>query len=78
MRLTIVTASNPLQVDRDQILQDLESVSSAESSSSTSSSSSRVAELVTVCSDAYTASKGSHAIVLCTEWDEFCQLDYAR
>ncbi len=28
--------------------------------------------------DAYTASKGAHAVAIMTEWDEFAALDYAR
>ncbi|XP_061431851.1 UDP-glucose 6-dehydrogenase-like isoform X2 [Lethenteron reissneri] len=38
----------------------------------------RVARLVTVTSDPYEACKGTHAIVICTEWDMFGELDYAR
>nr|CAG4640745.1 EOG090X03RJ [Eulimnadia texana] len=34
--------------------------------------------LITVHEDAYTAAKGTHAIVVCTEWDEFVSLDYRR
>lgn len=30
-----------------------------------------VDRLVTVCEDAYSAAEGAHAIVVCTEWDEF-------
>lgn len=30
-----------------------------------------VRKAVTIYEDAYTATKGTHAIVLCTEWDEF-------
>ena len=30
-----------------------------------------VLELVNICSDAYTAAADSHALVICTEWDEF-------
>ena len=32
---------------------------------------SRVQELVTICRDPYQAAEQAHAIVLCTEWDEF-------
>jgi UDPglucose 6-dehydrogenase len=31
-----------------------------------------------VCKSAYEAALGAHAIVICTEWDEFRFLDYAR
>ncbi|KAJ8924751.1 hypothetical protein NQ315_000904 [Exocentrus adspersus] len=33
---------------------------------------------VLVCKDAYTASEGCHAIVVCTEWNEFVVLDYNK
>lgn len=36
----------------------------------------RVSELVNFCPDAYSAAAGSHALVVCTEWDEFTKLDY--
>jgi UDPglucose 6-dehydrogenase len=36
------------------------------------------AGLVEVCSDAYAAARGAHALIVCTEWDEFKTLDYAR
>jgi UDPglucose 6-dehydrogenase len=35
-------------------------------------------ELVTVCDSAYGACSNSHALVVCTEWDEFKTLDYSR
>ncbi|CAG5115006.1 unnamed protein product, partial [Candidula unifasciata] len=35
-------------------------------------------DLVTICPDAYSAADGSHALVICTEWDEFQNLDYQR
>ena len=35
-------------------------------------------KLVTVATDPYSASEGAHAIVVCTEWDEFKSLDYQR
>uniref|UniRef100_A0A0K2T6M8 UDP-glucose 6-dehydrogenase n=1 Tax=Lepeophtheirus salmonis TaxID=72036 RepID=A0A0K2T6M8_LEPSM len=38
----------------------------------------RVDELIRVAPDAYEAAKHTHAIVLCTEWDEFVDLDYRR
>ncbi|KAF2887648.1 hypothetical protein ILUMI_18525, partial [Ignelater luminosus] len=37
-----------------------------------------VRKSVKIYSDAYTATNGTHAIVLCTEWDEFITLDYKR
>jgi UDPglucose 6-dehydrogenase len=33
---------------------------------------------ISIHSDPYSATKGTHAIVLCTEWDEFMVLDYER
>ncbi|XP_078509569.1 UDP-glucose 6-dehydrogenase-like [Lissotriton helveticus] len=38
----------------------------------------RVSRLVTICSDPYTACENTHAIVICTEWDLFKELDYGR
>jgi len=38
----------------------------------------RVDRLVTCHTDAYTAAMGAHAVVICTEWDEFLTLDYTR
>ena len=35
-------------------------------------------KLVTIATDPYTAVEGAHAIVICTEWDEFTTLDYTR
>jgi len=35
-------------------------------------------KLVTCHKDPYTASAGAHALVVCTEWDEFLNLDYKR
>jgi UDPglucose 6-dehydrogenase len=31
---------------------------------------------VKICSDAYEAAVGSHAIIILTEWDEFASADY--
>jgi UDPglucose 6-dehydrogenase len=33
---------------------------------------------VEVCADAYAAAKGAHALIICTEWDEFKSLDFSR
>jgi UDPglucose 6-dehydrogenase len=33
---------------------------------------------VEMCTDAYAAAKGSHALCVLTEWDEFKQLDYEK
>ncbi|KAG5853359.1 hypothetical protein ANANG_G00072450 [Anguilla anguilla] len=39
---------------------------------------SRVSRLVTVSTDPYDACQDAHAIVICTEWDMFKELDYER
>jgi UDPglucose 6-dehydrogenase len=33
---------------------------------------------VEVCADAYAAATGAHALIICTEWDEFKSLDFGR
>ncbi|KAM4748743.1 UDP-glucose 6-dehydrogenase-like [Rhinophrynus dorsalis] len=38
----------------------------------------RVSELVTITSEPYDACENSHALVICTEWDLFKDLDYER
>lgn len=38
----------------------------------------RVREVVQVFTDPYQAVDGAHALVICTEWDEFIDLDYQR
>ncbi|XP_028831427.1 UDP-glucose 6-dehydrogenase [Denticeps clupeoides] len=38
----------------------------------------RVSELVTVTKDPYEACEGAHALVICTEWDMFKDLDYEK
>ena len=38
----------------------------------------RYDKLVTIASDPYMAVTGAHAMVICTEWDEFAALDYHR
>ena len=38
----------------------------------------QVKELVTSCKSPYSASEGSHAVVVCTEWDEFKTLDWKK
>jgi len=39
---------------------------------------SRMRELVRHVNSAYEATEGAHAVIICTEWDEFKTLDYAR
>ncbi|CAF94212.1 unnamed protein product, partial [Tetraodon nigroviridis] len=38
----------------------------------------RVSELVTVTTDPYEACQSAHALVICTEWDMFKELDYEK
>lgn len=38
----------------------------------------RIDRLVTCHTDPYAAAAGAHAVVICTEWDEFVTLDYTR
>ncbi|XP_068085994.1 UDP-glucose 6-dehydrogenase [Anabrus simplex] len=38
----------------------------------------KVKKAVSIYDDPYSATKGTHAIVLCTEWDEFKTLDFQR
>merc|ERR1719234_2810769 len=38
----------------------------------------RVERLVTCHTDPYSAAVSAHAVVICTEWDEFSTLDYTR
>lgn len=33
---------------------------------------------ITVCTDAYAATKGAHAVLVLTEWDEFKELDFQK
>ncbi|KAJ8266120.1 hypothetical protein GJAV_G00126150 [Gymnothorax javanicus] len=56
------------KVKKEQIVQDL----------TQGEDPSRVSRLVTVSADPYDACEGAHAIVICTEWDMFKELDYDR
>ncbi|XP_067107265.1 UDP-glucose 6-dehydrogenase isoform X2 [Osmerus mordax] len=56
------------KVLKQQIQQDLSSTSEPN----------RVSELVTVTTDPYQACQSAHALVICTEWDMFKDLDYER
>ncbi|XP_032811156.1 UDP-glucose 6-dehydrogenase [Petromyzon marinus] len=60
------------KVKKEQIVQDLSqpAISGDEPE--------RVSQLVTIVSDPYEACEGAHAIVICTEWDLFKELDYER
>uniref|UniRef100_A0A0B6ZKW2 UDP-glucose 6-dehydrogenase n=1 Tax=Arion vulgaris TaxID=1028688 RepID=A0A0B6ZKW2_9EUPU len=59
------------KVPTEQIIRDL-------SSTEITDKPDKVPDLVTICSDPYSAADGSHALVICTEWDEFQTLDYQR
>ncbi|BFZ15194.1 hypothetical protein BsWGS_18233 [Bradybaena similaris] len=59
------------KVPKDQIIRDL-------TSSEITEVPEKVPDLVTICSDPYTAAEDSHALIICTEWDEFQSLDYQR
>jgi UDPglucose 6-dehydrogenase len=53
-----------IQVDSKQIMADLTHPEITEEPE-------RVRESVTIHSDAYSATAGTHAVIICTEWDEF-------
>ncbi|XP_059161207.1 UDP-glucose 6-dehydrogenase-like isoform X2 [Physella acuta] len=59
------------KVPVDQIMTDLKSAEVTDEPE-------LVENLVSICNDAYTAAEGCHALVVCTEWDEFQDLDYQR
>ena len=59
------------KVTTDQIRMDL-------TDPSVMSSPDQFKKLVTIAKDPYEAASGAHAMVICTEWDEFTQLDYQR
>ncbi|GCB79462.1 hypothetical protein scyTo_0019548, partial [Scyliorhinus torazame] len=60
------------KVKKEQIIQDLSHTSVCDDDPD------RVSRLVTVSLDPYEACKNAHAIVICTEWDMFKELDYER
>ncbi|KAL4640343.1 hypothetical protein GN956_G12293 [Arapaima gigas] len=60
------------KVLKEQIIQDLSQPSISENDPE------RVSDLVTVTNDPYEACKGAHALVICTEWDMFKDLDYEK
>nr|CAI5854090.1 unnamed protein product [Callosobruchus analis] len=59
------------KVLESQIIEDLTYPSICESPE-------EVMKNVTICKDAYSAASECHAIVICTEWDEFSALDYNK
>ncbi|XP_041050186.1 UDP-glucose 6-dehydrogenase-like isoform X2 [Carcharodon carcharias] len=60
------------KVKKEQIVQDLTHTSVCDDDPD------RVSRLVTVSLDPYEACKNAHAIVICTEWDMFKELDYEK
>uniref|UniRef100_A0A8C3WVL9 UDP-glucose 6-dehydrogenase n=1 Tax=Catagonus wagneri TaxID=51154 RepID=A0A8C3WVL9_9CETA len=58
------------KVPREQIVVDLSHPGVSEDD--------QVARLVTISKDPYEACDGAHAVVICTEWDMFKELDYER
>ncbi|KAI3353212.1 hypothetical protein L3Q82_019769 [Scortum barcoo] len=60
------------KVLKEQIIHDLSQPSISEDNPE------RVSELVTVTSDPYEACQSAHALVICTEWDMFKELDYEK
>jgi len=63
LTIAYVISSYP-QVEKAQIIQDL-------TYPSVTSSPEDVKSRISIYKDAYSATKNTHAIVLCTEWDEF-------
>ncbi|PBC28446.1 UDP-glucose 6-dehydrogenase [Apis cerana cerana] len=59
------------KVEESQIIEDL-------THPSVTNDPEHVKSRIGIYKDAYSATKGTHAIVLCTEWDEFVELDYKR
>ncbi|XP_028657797.1 UDP-glucose 6-dehydrogenase [Erpetoichthys calabaricus] len=60
------------KVLKEQIIQDLSHPNISEDNPE------RVSQLVTVTNDPYEACDGAHALVICTEWDMFIELDYEK
>lgn len=60
------------KVLKEQIIHDLSQPNISEDNPE------RVSELVTVTTDPYEACHGAHALVICTEWDMFKELDYEK
>ncbi|KAK2181016.1 hypothetical protein NP493_415g01005 [Ridgeia piscesae] len=58
------------KVDHKQIVSDLTDPAVSDKET--------VDKLVTITTDPYEAAKGAHAIVICTEWDEFKTYNYQR
>ncbi|XP_023843905.1 UDP-glucose 6-dehydrogenase-like [Salvelinus namaycush] len=61
------------KVKAEQIMQDLTKPTLSERHDTAT-----VSRLVTIVTDPYKACENAHAIVICTEWDMFTELDYER
>uniref|UniRef100_A0A674EMH7 UDP-glucose 6-dehydrogenase n=1 Tax=Salmo trutta TaxID=8032 RepID=A0A674EMH7_SALTR len=61
------------KVKAEQIMQDLTKPTPSERHDTAT-----VSRLVTIVTDPYKACENAHAIVICTEWDMFTELDYER
>lgn len=59
------------KVEKEQIISDLTHPNICDDTD-------RVDKLVTICTDPYEAANKAHAVVVCTEWDEFKNYDYKR
>ncbi|XP_023240910.1 UDP-glucose 6-dehydrogenase-like [Centruroides sculpturatus] len=59
------------KVHKNQIIDDLKSTKSAENPD-------QVLQVINIHNNPYDATNGAHALVLCTEWDEFLTLDYKK
>jgi len=59
-----MTYLSNLQVEKTQVIQDL-------THPSVTNNPEDIKSRISIYKDAYSATKNTHAIVLCTEWDEF-------
>jgi UDPglucose 6-dehydrogenase len=66
------------QVPESQIRYELETIFRDNNGVLSESHKKLIANNVTVCKDAYTAAKDSHAVAVLTEWDEFRSIDTER
>ncbi|XP_017493009.1 PREDICTED: UDP-glucose 6-dehydrogenase-like [Rhagoletis zephyria] len=63
------------KVPHRQVMQDLAAFAEL---SSTNFTTEQLGDLVEIVDSPYTASQGAHALVICTDWDEFKELDYQK
>lgn len=73
LRREPVYTSMTQKVKAEQIMQDLTKPTPSERHDTAT-----VSRLVTIVTDPYKACENAHAIVICTEWDMFTELDYER